>query len=89
MPAAPGVAVSRGWGGRHAQTLRTRVLRASDVCHICGQPGADSVDHVIPRARGGTDDPSNLRPAHMFPCNRAKSDKDWQVRQAAEDLLRE
>ena len=29
------------------------------------------VDHVIPVAKGGTDDPSNLVPA-CGPCNRAK-----------------
>lgn len=54
-----------------------RILAVSDVCHICGQPGADSVDHVIPLAHGGTEDLSNLRPAHMHPCNRSKSDKDF------------
>lgn len=72
-----------GWGGRRAQQIRTRMMRQSDVCWICGDridvtlhyldPGAFSVDHVTPRARGGTDDPSNLRPAHRR-CNRAKSD---------------
>lgn len=64
-------------GGRGWQCIRDRILNASDVCYICGKPGADSVDHVIPKARGGTDDPSNLRPAHLHPCNRAKSDKDF------------
>lgn len=62
--------------GRQWRELRDRLLKASDICWICGQPGADSIDHVIPLARGGTDDPSNLRPAHMHPCNRAKSDRD-------------
>lgn len=61
---------------RDYRKKRERILRGSDVCHICGKPGADSVDHVIPLARGGTNDPSNLRPAHMFPCNRSKGDKD-------------
>jgi 5-methylcytosine-specific restriction endonuclease McrA len=50
------------------------------VCHICGQSGADSVDHVIPLARGGTDARSNLRPVHhnVWPkCNRQKGDRDY------------
>ena len=64
-------------GGRGWQKIRDRILRASDVCYICGKVGADSVDHVVPKAKGGTDDPSNLRPAHMHPCNRAKSDRDY------------
>ena len=32
-----------------------------------------SLDHVIPRAKGGSDDPSNLRLAHMW-CNAARND---------------
>lgn len=60
---------------RQYRKKRDRILRASDVCWICGKPGADSIDHVIPLNKGGTNDPSNLRPAHMHPCNRSKSDK--------------
>ena len=59
-----------------------RILAASDVCHLCSEPGADAVAHVIPLARGGTDDPWTLRPAHHntpnsqgVKCNREKSDR--------------
>lgn len=48
------------------------------ACWICGGqvdrdgpaagPHAPSVDHVVPRARGGTSDPGNLRLAHRR-CN--------------------
>lgn len=47
-------------------------------CWLCHQPidldlprhhpRALSVDHVLPRSRGGTDDLANLRPAHRR-CN--------------------
>ena len=48
------------------------MLAASDVCHLCGLPGADEVDHVVPVARGGDEwDPLNLAPAHAR-CNRVK-----------------
>lgn len=69
--------------GRKRQERNRRILAASDVCHICGHQGADAVDHVIPLARGGSEDPSNLRPAHhdvycptcQRRCNRDKADK--------------
>lgn len=64
--------------GRARQERNARILRASDVCHICGQPGADAVDHVIPWAISHDDSMSNLAPAHhdVEPrCNRHKSDK--------------
>lgn len=43
------------------------------VCHVCGRPGADQVDHVIPLAEGGADDETNLRPIHAVPCHRDKT----------------
>lgn len=68
----------RNGSTRHMRVLRARVLRDSDVCHICGQPGADSVDHVLPVVRRPdlAYDLSNLRPAHLV-CNKRKSDKDY------------
>ena len=52
----------------------------SDICHICGKPGADAIDHKIPLAHGGTEDPSNLAPAHhSVPpyCNAVKGDRPY------------
>lgn len=67
---------------RAIQARNKRILAASDICHLCGEPGADAIDHVIPLARGGTDDPWNLKPAHHntpnshgIKCNRTKSAK--------------
>jgi 5-methylcytosine-specific restriction endonuclease McrA len=48
------------------------------VCHICSG-GIESVDdlhfdHVIPLAKGGPHNPSNIRPSHAL-CNRRKGDR--------------
>ncbi|WP_354596069.1 HNH endonuclease signature motif containing protein [Streptomyces sp. JL1001] len=43
-------------------------LRRSDDAKWCA-----SVDHVVPRALGGTHEPSNLQLAHLY-CNQVKSD---------------
>jgi 5-methylcytosine-specific restriction protein A len=58
-----------GWAW---QQLRLRILqRDGGVCHWCGGP-ARSVDHVTPKADGGSDDPTNLV-ASCVPCNSARS----------------
>lgn len=66
---------------------RARLLAATDICHACGEPGADAADHIIPKVKGGTDDMWNLAPIHHntlnsrgVSCNRAKGDRDPEVR---------
>jgi 5-methylcytosine-specific restriction endonuclease McrA len=49
---------------------RARILAENPVCQYCGGP-ATTVDHVIPLARGGTDDLANLVPACAV-CNGRK-----------------
>ncbi len=49
------------------------VRATATVCHLCGKPFTDPndppvADHVIPRARGGSDEVDNLRAAHKS-CN--------------------
>lgn len=54
------------------------------ACGICGHvvdtaamhpdPMRASVDHVIPRSRGGSDEPDNFQLAHLW-CNQVKSDR--------------
>lgn len=44
------------------------------MCWICRVAQADTIDHVIPVSRGGTNWPANLRPACMD-CNRRKYNK--------------
>ncbi|KKO87262.1 HNH endonuclease [Corynebacterium ulcerans] len=64
-----------GWGGRSAARIRKQVLETyGDICHLCGRPGADSADHIIPRSRGGKDELDNLRPAHGR-CNSSRGNK--------------
>lgn len=48
------------------------------ICHVCGQPGSDEVDHVIPLEEGGPDRMSNLRPIHADPCHREKTQREAQ-----------
>jgi hypothetical protein len=51
-----------------------------DPSAVSGSPHAASVDHVVPRARGGTNAPTNLRLAHRR-CNGQRGSRlpelDW------------
>lgn len=58
--------------------------RDGTCCGICGSPVdmtlrredsnmCASVDHIVPRALGGTHDPENLQLTHLY-CNQVKSD---------------
>lgn len=61
----------RGYG--YTWQVRRLVILERDRrrCHYCGQL-ADSVDHVLPKIDGGTDDPTNLV-ACCTPCNSRRS----------------
>ena len=55
------------------EKLRQQILaRDRFTCRRCGSPAANHVDHIIPRAQGGTDHPGNLR-ALCEACHRAKT----------------
>lgn len=63
---------SKGRTGRPWRRVRAAVLATSDVCWICGRPGATTVDHVVALALGGDPlDRDNLRPAHLA-CNSSR-----------------
>lgn len=70
-----------GWAPRE---LRLTIYRAAKWrCEICGEkmsptysrrdPWSPTLDHITPRSLGGSDDPSNLRAAHMW-CNAVRGD---------------
>ncbi len=59
---------------RIASVSRRAVFARDDYrCQYCGS-GADSIDHVVPRSRGGLDDWENLAAA-CRPCNTAKRNR--------------
>lgn len=62
----------RASGYATAGQIAARFAYFGNVCAYCGGP-AESVDHVIPLAKGGSHWPANLRPACKR-CNSAKRD---------------
>jgi len=71
---ARGSAEARGYGPAWRRISRAVLARDGYVCYLCGGDGANTVDHVIAKENGGTDDPSNLRAAHLV-CNSSKGAK--------------
>ena len=64
---------SLGHTGHRWRKLRGQVLRASDVCWICGERGSTTVDHIVPVSLDPARclDPTNVRPAHLS-CNSSR-----------------
>jgi len=75
--------VSRLYDQREYRRRVVEVRRVGDVvCWLCGYPGADTLDHVVPVSRGGTNDPANLRPAHRG-CNSDRGNRAPRPRRPA------
>ena len=66
-------ASARGYGSEWRQ-VRARVLEDEPYCRVCGAP-ANSVDHIVPRARGGSEARSNLQ-SLCESCHRKKTGQD-------------
>lgn len=75
----------RGRSTRHGYSVAAIVsIHGSTDCGICHQPVdltlrhphrlSASIDHVMPYARGGSNEPDNLQLAHLH-CNHVKSDR--------------
>ena len=65
--------MTSAYHGRSTRTfkrMRARVLEQSDICWLCGQAGADTVDHIVPLSVAPEmgEDAANLMPAHRA-CN--------------------
>ena len=71
--AARGTRQQQGYGNDWLRLSRQVVERDGGTCRYCGGP-ATTADHVIPKSRGGSDDPSNLVAACRS-CNSAKRDR--------------
>ena len=69
----------REYGPPLSKSVKRAVLRAhAGVCHWCGKPGGDEVDHILNRRSGGSDDPENLAPIHKYPCHNEKTQQEAQ-----------
>lgn len=65
--------------GRPWQRIKRRVIRRDGgICHLCGEPGADSADHIVPWSISKDDSMANLAAVHhdVEPkCNRLRGDR--------------
>ena len=55
----------QGW----ARISRAVIERDGGVCHICGEEGADTADHLVPRSVGGDSTDMGLLAAAHRACN--------------------
>lgn len=69
----------RGYGWQWEKTRKQVIQRDKGLCQRCLTAGkvtaGNECDHIIPKARGGSDDLSNLR-LLCRPCHRAVTARD-------------
>ena len=67
-------ASERGYGLAWRR-LRAQVLAEEPVCRYCGWAPSTQADHIVPRARGGSDDRSNIA-GSCKRCHESKSGRE-------------
>lgn len=63
--------------------------RDGHICHLCGQDGADTIDHVV---AGDNHELTNLAPAHdkVWPhCHRRKTSAEGNAKRLRETRIPE
>ena len=65
----------RGYGSFWDRKRKIILMRDNYLCCGCRKRQAETVDHIIPKARGGTDDDVNLQ-SLCWPCHRAKTARE-------------
>lgn len=74
-----GTRQQRGYGADWQRTRAEVLLRDKGLCQPCLRKGrvtaAREVDHIKPKASGGTDDADNLQ-AICLPCHRTKTARE-------------
>lgn len=66
---------ARTYGTYAHKQARAEAIRREPICYICKQKPSSTVDHVVPKAEGGTDHPSNLRGC-CSDCQQAKASRE-------------
>ena len=64
---------SPGSRGRNGGSRFRRIREQDKVCRYCLAAPAESVDHIVPVSRGGSDREQNLVGC-CIPCNQSKAD---------------
>lgn len=74
-------------GTRWAAARRRAIRDSGGICYLCGGEGVCEVDHVVPRSRGGSDHPDNLRGVCRS-CHARKSSAEGHAAKARKRALR-
>lgn len=73
-------AIMRGSGGKYTpEQWRDLCAKYNHVCLCCGKAARLTPDHVVPIAKGGSNDISNIQPL-CLPCNLRKATKTTDYR---------
>lgn len=59
-----------------AQVLMAAIAAGTEACAVCGTVEHLQIDHIVPRSRGGSDEPENLQ-VLCIQCNSSKNNRDW------------